>query len=362
MDQRQVEPVLQGGGVPGGRFSNNFDFLRFAAATLVVVAHAYALQIGYSQIGLHDPVMLVGRAALAALLAASGYLIAASWESTASLLRFAWKRFLRVAPALIPAILVTLFLVGPLMTSFPRGDYFAALLSPEGLAAVPFFENGGVIGLFQENPVTYVNGSLWTIPLEVALYGVVAALGVAGLLHRRGALPVLIAVNILVWFCWFDDARMAKVRFSLYFLIGAYLYLHRERLTLRPAIAGGLFILLVVSAMTPLATLAGVIAIPYLTIYAAHIPIPLLNTFGRYGDFSYGIYLYHYPVQQTLIQVTANTLTLPTLFGVSFLVAFAFAFFSWHAIEKRALAAKNLNTTDLWRVLGLSPRPELIGR
>jgi peptidoglycan/LPS O-acetylase OafA/YrhL len=362
MDQRQVEPVPQGGGGPGGRFSNNFDFMRFAAATLVVAAHAYALHTGYSQIGLHDPVMLAGRAALAALLATSGYLIAASWESTASPLRFAWKRFLRVVPGLIPVILVTLFILGPLVTSLPQDDYFAALLSPEGLAAVPFFENGGVLGLFQDNPVAYVNGSLWTIPLEAALYGVVAALGVAGLLHRRGALPALIALSVLVWFCWFDDVRMAKVRFSLYFLLGALLYLRRERVTLRPAIAGGLLILLVASAMTPFAAIAGVVAIPYLTIYAAHIPLPLLNTFGRHGDFSYGIYLYHYPLQQTIIQVTANTVAIPALFGISFAAAFACAFISWHAIERRALAAKNLRASDLRRALGLSPRPEPFGR
>ncbi|KLK89130.1 acyltransferase [Methanoculleus sediminis] len=350
--------VTEGGSIPGGRFSNNFDFLRFAAAAMIVVAHAYALRLGYVGIGLYDPVVLMAQAGLAALLVTSGYLIAASWESTASPLRFAWKRFLRVVPGLVLAILVTLFVIGPLMTSLPPGEYFAALFSPAGLTTAPFFEDGSAIGLFQDNPWTYVNGSLWTIPLEVAMYGIVAALGIAGLLHRWGAIPALAGVNIILWASWFDDPRMAKIRFTLYFLIGAYLYLHRERIAYRPVVAGALLLLLGFSAMTPYLTVAGVIAIPYLTIYAAHLPIPFLSTFGRSGDFSYGIYIYHYPIQQVLIQATANTLHLPTLCGISFLATFALAYLSWNLVEKRALAAKSLGADDLRRKLRLPSLPE----
>ncbi len=349
--------VTEGGSIPGGRFSNNFDFLRFAAAAVIVVTHAYALRIGYVGMGMYDPVILIGQAALAALLVTSGYLIAASWESTASPLRFAWKRFLRVVPALVIAIFVTLFVIGPLMTSLPPGEYFGALFSPAGLATVPFFEDGSAIGLFQDNPWTYVNGSLWTIPVEVMMYGVIAALGIAGLLHRWGAIPTLAAVNILVWIYWFDDPRMSKVRFTLYFLVGAYLYLHRERIAYRPVIAGALLLLLGLSVLTPYVTVAGVVCIPYLIVYAAHLPVPFLNTFGRPGDFSYGIYIYHYPVQQMLIQVTGNVLLFPALCGLSFLATFALAFLSWHAIEKRALAAKSLGAADLRRVLGLPSLP-----
>ncbi|MDV2481454.1 acyltransferase [Methanoculleus sp. Wushi-C6] len=340
-----------GGSIPGGagRFSNNFDFLRFAAAAVIVVTHAYALRLGYVDVGLSDPVVLLGQGALAALLVTSGYLITASWESTASPRRFAWKRFLRVVPALIPEIVLTLFIIGPLMTSLPIGDYFGALFSPAGMATVPFFENGSAIGLFQQNPWTYVNGSLWTIPVEVAMYGVVAVIGIAGLLYRRGAIPALAAINLLLWLYWFDDPRMAKVRFTLYFLIGAYLYLQRERIAYRPAVAGGLLLLLGLAALTPYLAVAGVIAIPYLTIYAAHLPVPLLNTFGRAGDFSYGLYIYHYPLQQTIIQTTENSLSLPALCGLSFLATFALAFLSWHLVEKRAMALKKIAPADVFR-------------
>ncbi len=341
---------------PGGgaaRFSNNFDLLRFAAAAAIIVTHAYVLSVGYPNIQLYDPILLMGQAALAVFFVISGYLIPVSWESTASLPRFAWKRFLRIVPALVPAVFITLFVIGPLMTSFPPAEYYSALFSLEGIFSAPFFENGGVIGLFQDNPVALVNGSLWVIPVEIAMYGVIAVLGLAGLLRRRGAIIGLAAINILLWMAWFDDPRASKIRFTLYFLIGAYFSLHRRQVTYRPLIAGILLLVLGLSVLTPCPLVAGVICIPYLVLYAAHIRIPLLNTFGRAGDFSYGMYIYHYPILQALILASGNSLSLPALCGLSFLLVLPLAFFSWHIIEKRALTAKNLDLADLRRIIRL---------
>jgi len=340
-----------GGGA--ARFSNNFDLLRFVSATAVIVTHAYALSVGYSNMRLYDPILLMGQAALAVFFVISGYLIPVSWESTASLPRFAWKRFLRIVPALVPVVFITLLVIGPLMTSFPPAEYYGTLFSLKGIFSAPFFENGGVLGLFQDNPVTLVNGSLWVIPVEVAMYGVVAVLGLAGLLRRRGAIIVLAAINILLWMAWFDDPRMAKIRFTLYFLIGAYFSLHRREITYRPLIAGILLLVLGLSMLTPCPPVAGVICIPYLALYAAHIRIPFLNTFGRAGDISYGMYIYHYPILQALIQASGNSLSLPVLCGVSFLLVLPLAFISWHMIEKRALAVKNLDLADLRRIFRL---------
>jgi peptidoglycan/LPS O-acetylase OafA/YrhL len=360
MTTQHLGTVPEGKNAPHsvGRFSNNFDFLRFVAAAAIVFTHAYALRLGFVGIGLTDPILLVGQAALAALLVTSGYLITSSWVSTSSAKRFVWKRFLRVVPALIPMIFFTLFIIGPLMTTLPLGEYFSALFSTAGLATVPFFEDGSVIGLFQINPWTYVNGPLWTIPVEVVMYGVVAVLGIAGLLRRWGVIPTLAAINALIWLVWFDDPVMSKVRYSLYFLIGAYLYIHRKQIPYHPAIAGALLVVLGLSTLTPYSAVAGMVCIPYLTIYAAYLPVPFLNTFGRAGDFSYGTYIYHYPIQQTLIQATGNMLSLPALFGLSFLATFPLALLSWHVVEKRALAAKNLNRADLRKALRFPALPD----
>ena len=335
------------------RFSNNFDFLRFVAVTAIIVTHAHSLTVGYPNMRLYDPFLLMGQAALAAFFVISGYLIPVSWESTASLPRFAWKRFLRIVPPLIPAVFITLFVIGPLMTSLPPGEYYSVLFSLEGILKVPFFENGSILGLFQGNPVQFVNGSLWIIPVEIVMYGVVAVLGLTGLLRRRSAIIGLSAINVLLWMIWFDDPRMAKVRFTLYFLIGAYLSLHRQSITYRPLVAGILLMVLGLSVLTPYPLVAGVICIPYLVLYAAQIRIPLLNNFGRGGDFTYGMYIYHYPIQQALIQASGNAFSLLALCGLSLLLVFPLAFLSWHTIETWALAAKNLNSMDLRRIFRL---------
>jgi len=333
-----------------GRHENNFDALRLGAATVIIVVHAYVLAIGYAHLSVNDPFLLAGYTALGALFVTSGYLITASWETTTSPRQFVWKRSLRVVPALVPLIFLTLFVIGPMMTSLSLSEYYASLFSVQGILSVPFFENGALIGLFQDNPVSFVNGSLWTIPAEVFMYGIVAVCGVTGILRRRGVVEGLILLNLLVWLPWFFDPRMAKVRFTLYFLIGAYLYLHERRIVYDVRIAGVLLVVLVLSTLTPYVAATGVLCIPYLTLYFAQAPIPFLSSVGKAGDFSYGMYLYHYPLQQVMIQATQDALAVPVLAALSLAMTFPLAFLSWHLIERRALALKKTSPTEIFRV------------
>jgi peptidoglycan/LPS O-acetylase OafA/YrhL len=332
-----------------GRYENNFDLLRFLSAAVVIVSHAYVLSRGYGNVGADDLFLLVGYAALSTLFVISGYLITASWESTASPFAFFWKRFLRVVPGLGVVILFTLFILGPLMTSLPLSTYVSNLFSWQGLFSFPFFEDGSAIGLFQQNPVTFVNASLWTIPVEVGMYVVVALLGIAGILRSRGTVLSLIVLNVFLWMAWYDDQSLSKVRFTLYFLIGAYFYLSRDRITYEPRIAASLIAVLALASLTPYGAFANVVCLPYLVLYAAHLPVPALNGFGRPGDFSYGLYIYAYPIQQSLVSLTGDTLSLPVFCALSLLLTFPLAFLSWNLVERRALALKSRRPRDLFR-------------
>ncbi len=332
-----------------GRHENNFDVLRFAAATVVIIAHAYSLSLGYARIRSDDLLLLLGYLALAALFVVSGYLISASWETTASPARFFWKRSLRVFPALVAAVLFTLFIVGPLVTALPLPEYIATVFSWQTLASLPFFENGSAIGIFTGNPVTYVNASLWTIPVEVGMYGVVALLGIAGLLRRKGVVLLLIALDVALWMAWYDDPSLAKVRFTLYFLIGAYFYQNRERLVYDIRIAAPLLLALVLSALTPYHDIVSIICVPYLVLYAAYLPVGGLHAFGRHGDFSYGLYVYSYPIQQSLVWYAGDRLSVAALAVLTFLLTLPLAVLSWNLLESRALALKNTRPGDLVR-------------
>lgn len=333
----------------GSRHENNFDFLRFLSAAVIIISHAWVLSCGYEHARADDPLLLVGYGALATLFVISGYLITASWESTGTFGEFAWKRFLRVVPGLTVAVLFTLLIIGPIMTTLPLATYFANLFSVQNLASLPFFEDGSSIGLFMQNPVPFVNASLWTIPVEVGMYAIVILLGIAGVLRNRATVLLLIVLDVAVWMAWYDDQTLSKVRFTLYFLIGAYFYLNRDRITYEPRIAAVLLVALGMAALTPYLAIAGIICLPYLVLYSAHLRIPGLNSFGRRGDFSYGLYIYAYPIQQSLVCATGGALGLPEFCALSLALTFPLAFLSWNLIERRALALKESGPKEIFR-------------
>ncbi|MBP2146763.1 peptidoglycan/LPS O-acetylase OafA/YrhL [Methanofollis sp. W23] len=335
------------------RHENNFDLLRLSSALVIIISHAYALQIGYESMYRFDPMIFFGTTALASLFVTSGYLISLSWTYQPDLKRFMWKRILRVFPGLIPAIIFTLIIIGPIATTFSFSEYFIALLSPESLMALPFFNNGACIGLFDQNPVTFVNASLWTIPVEFGMYILVAFLGVIGCLRKKGVILGLILVNFLIWILFYPDPSLSKVRFTLYFLIGAYLALHHSDHQYHPAVACILAGLLIVAASSPLYEFAALIAVPYLVLCVAHLKIPALNRFGKKGDFSYGVYIYAYPIQQTLIVLLGTALPLWLYCLLTIGLTFPLAYLSWNLIEKKALALKQVQLTP-----GRFPWPE----
>jgi peptidoglycan/LPS O-acetylase OafA/YrhL len=324
------------------RRANNFDFLRLTAALVIIVSHAYALQVGYAAMPAYVPLVLVGQFALASLFVISGYFIPRSWMAQPDMKRYFWKRSLRVFPALIPALIFTYLIVGPVATTLPLADYVATLFSPFALGSPAMFWDGTDLGLFQSNPVTFVNASLWTIPVEFTMYVLVALLGIAGLLRRKDVLLALITANFALWMAVYGDPGLAKVRFTLYFLIGAYLALHHPDHRYDPATAAVLAVALVAASPTPFALFLALGAVPYIVLTVAHLSVPALTTFGSRGDFSYGVYIYAYPVQQMIVLHFGTSMPLWLFSGLSVLLTFPLAYASWHLVEKKALALKQM--------------------
>lgn len=87
---------------------------------------------------------------------------------------------------------------------------------------------------------------------------------------------------------------------------------------------------------------ASVSMLPLIVLCASLSPVKGLSTITKYiGDLSYGLYIYGFPVQQTLVyffRPDANTLIISSI-----LVTAVFAYMSWHLIEKPALKLKNLS-------------------
>jgi peptidoglycan/LPS O-acetylase OafA/YrhL len=325
----------------------------------VIFSHAFLLSEG-SEAG--EPLRrLTGQTILGIIgvfvfFVVSGFLVTQSWEATDSPWRFAAKRALRIWPGLALCIVLCALVLGPLVTRLPPGDYLRAggtwdfvvqnlALNVEHnkLPGVQFtgFDAFGAI----------VDGPLWSLPCEVVMYAMVLALGAARLL-RLPVLLVLLALGVAR--LWFDAAinHFAQdlgflPRFSAdtswllaFFVIGMILYKLRGRPIFDGRIALAALAGLIASAALGQLVLLFPLFGGYLVLYLAQAPwLPPLPA-ARFGDLSYGLYIYGWPVEQTLLYASGGALAWWQLFPAALAVSAALAFFSWHLVEKRALRWK----------------------
>ncbi|RKH35271.1 acyltransferase [Corallococcus praedator] len=326
---------------------NNLDFIRFVAAVGVIFSHAFPLGQGA---GTPEPFealthgqMTLGRLCVAVFLLISGVLITQSYERSPSMARYLWARALRIFPGLACVLLATVFLLGPALTELPLAGYFQ---SPETylylLRNLALYQpQWNLPGVFHGNAYPdAVNGSLWTLLYEVGFYLLVAGLGVVGLLRRQVAL-VAWAVAALVPFVPRVGPRLNLwPELYLYFGGGLLLYLFRERLRMSPWLALGCVGVLVATARWGGLKYAVGSCGTYLVLYLAFLP-SRLSSFARHGDFSYGVYVYAFPVQQTVTWLMGGSVAWWVNATLSLPVVVLLAALSWHLVEKRALRLKN---------------------
>ncbi|SDD44293.1 Peptidoglycan/LPS O-acetylase OafA/YrhL, contains acyltransferase and SGNH-hydrolase domains [Sphingomonas sp. YR710] len=306
---------------------NNFDFIRLMMALLVIYSHAFALYSGSED---RETLSLItngfynsGRIAVWSFFIASGFLVSRSFERSASVRQYASKRMRRVYPGYLVATTICAFVVTPL---FIVGRQFAPDISEVArtIALNLFFSNHFPIDdLFLNNLSSTVNGSLWSIKYEVLCYAGIALLGWAGLLRRRAAILILYVAIVFAW-CWLDATGRKPggsqfvrdmvgwpyqwFRVLPNFLAGVLIYLYRERIPRStPLLMVGL-IASFAAFWSPYhlqgLILAHLIAPPTLAygifVFAFH-PKIALHAAARFGDFSYGTYLYGFVIQQMLL-------------------------------------------------------------
>jgi peptidoglycan/LPS O-acetylase OafA/YrhL len=328
-----------------GRRANNFDAIRLLAAAAVVVSHAFPLSSGNNEaeplMRLSGGQMTLGHLAVLVFFVVSGFLITRSWERSPSAVEFARNRALRILPALICMVAAMTLVLGPLFTKLPLTDYFTdGRFASYWLNVTLVTTKYSLPGVFEDNPFPRaVNGVLWTLRYEALFYAVTAGLGVLGLLRRR-ILLVLVAAAILVPLLG-DLPGDRYMRMFRFYAAGSALCLWRDRIPMDLRLAAGAAVLcggaLALGALEEIFVVAG----SYLVLFAAFEPrIPLQRT-GRYGDFSYGLYIYGFPVQQAVAHVLGAGHGWATNLALSLPIATALAIASWHGIEKRALRRKH---------------------
>jgi peptidoglycan/LPS O-acetylase OafA/YrhL len=347
------------------RRENNFDALRLLAALAVILSHAFLIAQGTEK---NDPLnwltgnqCMLGLTGVFVFFAVSGFLVTQSYEQTRSPWRYLLKRILRIFPAYLVCLVLTAFVLGPLVTTLPLAEY---LHRPEPYNYVyynSFFdirvhELPGV--MFVDNPVGLeVNGSLWSLGCEFDMYLMVLLLGVARLLRW----PVCLALLALGMGCIaFPDALgfLGGWGWTLsFFAIGMLLYKLQGTRIFNGKLAllalAGLALSIPLRQFILLFPLCGC----YLALYLAlHPKLPLIRA-TRFGDLSYGLYIFGWPSEQIVIWLMHGHAEWWQVFILATLLAGSLAFLSWHLIEKRALRLKPRGRWQSGGAPGIMRRP-----
>lgn len=325
---------------------NNLNLIRMAAATAVLVSHAWPITQGA---GVSEPLTgltghSLGTLAVYVFFAISGFLIAASFTRSSSIRRFVAARVLRLMPGLAVSLLLVAFVMGPLVTTLPLSAYFADPSTWTFLARniTLYAPQYTLPGVFETNPYTTVEGSIWTLVHEVACYGLVFLAGVAGLLRPGWRMWLVVALYAASWVLaglatGHVPGRLLQFQgLSLPFMLGMAAWVWRDRIPLSGWAALGLFALALVGQDTPVAYPALIVAISYGTAWLAYVPKDWIRGYNRVGDYSYGMYIYAFPLQGAVVWGVGATGILAHVV-LAFALTLGISVLSWHLIEKPAL-------------------------
>lgn len=332
---------------------NNFNLLRVVAAVAVLVSHCYPIAYGA---GTAEPLsdslgMTLGHLAVLIFFVISGFFISQSFTRSAGWVDFVAARILRIYPALIVVSLFTIAVVGPLMTRLPVANYFT------DSSTFSFFARSlslkwlqeGLPGVFTDNPFPIaVNGSLWTLFYEVVCYfGAAMVAGYVRNSKRRATISLLIfsagyvALSILSF--RYGLSRHSSVRNCLElvpaFVAGMMFFHYRSLIALRWIYCWPLALLSLIFIRTPFFEPAFLPFLSYLVFMIGFRAFPFLHGYNRLGDYSYGTYVYAFPIQQTVAGLFPG-ISAFALFCIAAPAVAGVSIASWHVIEEPALKSR----------------------
>ena len=332
---------------------NNFNLLRIIAALAVLVSHAYPIALGP---GTPEPLAGVlginlGEVAVLMFFAISGYFISRSFHNKRSILEFVVARILRIYPALLAVLALTVFILGPLFTNLTLVAYFSDLQTllyiPRNLRLWPMQYD--LPGVFGDHGYQAVNGSLWTLAFEVACYALVVVVGGLGLGLTRRRFSVFLFVYFACYAAAFALVRVTGhdhfLRhnihlLSLPFVLGMAFFHFRQNIPLRLPILIGLVSASLICHGSPWFHELFVLTWSYGVFYVGFLQYQPLLAYNRLGDYSYGTYIYAWPMEQVAVAVCKGGVpTIVMMFALP--LTLLLAILSWHLIEERSLAQKS---------------------
>ncbi len=341
---------------------NNFHLVRMLAALLVLVSHSWPLTgtpadpfervVGFS----------LGHLGVDVFFVVSGFLVTGSLFARDSLGAFVSARARRILPALAVSAFGVAFVLGPLVTTWPLARYLTAWdtwrYALQNSITWPFGVCWTLPGVFAGNPAgPAVNGALWSLPWELTMYAMLVGLGLllrGARMNGRAVGGLVTAIGVLATIGFgVNEVRGLTHRFelvqglrltALFFTAGA-LKVHEARVPMRGGLVWGALPVLGVTVLGPAAVrVLYPLALALVVLGFALVPGGVLRLYRRVGDYSYGLYLWQFPIQQCLVHAW------PHLSPVGLMLAatpptLLLAMLSWHLVEARALAGRTPKQT-----------------
>ncbi|PQA92335.1 hypothetical protein B0A69_14905 [Chryseobacterium shigense] len=319
---------------------NNFDFIRVLLAFIVFVGHLGALSDS-SQLEFltNSPVEV----AVFSFFIVSGFLIARSYERSSSLKSYLKKRINRIVPAYLLVVFLCTVLLS-LVSTLSFSDYFGNMQVYKYFFWNSVFMNfmaPSLPGVFGNEAV---NGALWTLKIEMCFYFAVPLIFLLfgkNNKYRNISLIILYFLS-LAFLNYFETAGKISISKQLpgslcYFIGGMLGYFYFDQFI---KYKNTLFIIAIITVWIDLILhikLFSPIMISIIVLYIAY-SLKFLNNFGKYGDFTYGIYIFHFPIIRVFATLGLFANYNPFLMSfVCMLVVIGVGIASWHLYEKKFL-------------------------
>jgi peptidoglycan/LPS O-acetylase OafA/YrhL len=372
--------------------NNSVGFIRLLLAIAVVLSHSKPLGFGEQDLGYQffGRQTNVGTMAVYGFFVLSGMLITRSARRV-DLGRYLWHRGLRIFPGLWACLIVTAFVVAPLVAWHEgTGQQFQAGIADSGGPLSYLSANWwtgvrqyGIFDLLAESTpwgrhtgASVFDGALWSLAYEMLCYIGIAVLAVTGVLRqsRRFVLfltavlflkiasdyvqsqslsgPVVVSSGVFQLPLLGGIIGQWMIYLAFLFLVGAVFDLYRDRIPVHDGLGVLSAVALAVSLVVGGFFVVGLPAYAYLLVWLS-IRLPRqLHWVGQKNDYSYGIYIYGFVGQQVLASLGFNRWGYLPFVAISTVIAFAAAYLSWHLVEKRALQLKGWTPRVLARWSG----------
>ncbi len=356
-------PTFQDKMQSAGGVTTGFDYLRIGLSVAVLGWHAFALTAHSPELDAElwsGPFRFLPAAIIPLFFALSGFLVTGSLGRT-RLYQFVTLRCIRLVPALAVEITLSAVIIGLAFTTLPASQY----LGSRGFWTY-FLNIVGDIhfylpGVFDEEPSQgLVNGQLWTIPFELECYLALVLLAVSTVIKRRFAFTAIVAglslaftVRALTGPPISGITHVPGRVLVVCFLAAVSLYLYRDRIPYSNVLGVISALATAVFLQIPNASYLAAFPAAYLTVWLGLMRPPAIP----FGDLSYGVYLFHWPIVQSVVHTVPSIHSGLLMMLVSLPLTAVCAWLSWTLIEKPILIRKKPILAAVDRVWAAIPKP-----